>query len=317
LGYRACKVAHSIVGATGARRLARGLIAATAVSGLLLGPSTATGATTVGAVFAPQAGGCVAASATMIQTGSPGNEYVVPGPGVVTSWSVQSGTNPITAARLKLAVPAPGNAATIVAESALVSPLPNRVNTYPARITVQGGELVGYFFETTGGPSDDCWYRTAAATYTGAQGIGDLPVGMTTIGNNGTQQFPVAVALEPDADGDGFGDETQDGCAADPSTQGACPPPPPPPAPDTTITAQPKSKSKSKEATFEFTSSIAGSTFECSLDGEGFSSCLSPRNLKVRKGKHTFQVRATASGVTDPTPALYEWIVKKKKKKKK
>jgi hypothetical protein len=39
--------------------------------------------------------------------------------------------------------------------------------------------------------------------------------------------------VEPDADHDGFGDETQDQCPSDASTAGACPPPSPP-AKDTT-----------------------------------------------------------------------------------
>jgi hypothetical protein len=37
--------------------------------------------------------------------------------------------------------------------------------------------------------------------------------------------------VEPDADGDGYGDESQDGCPADKTKQGPCGPPPPPPPP--------------------------------------------------------------------------------------
>jgi hypothetical protein len=39
--------------------------------------------------------------------------------------------------------------------------------------------------------------------------------------------------------------------------------------------------------------------------------------VKVKKGKHTFQVRATdAAGNIDPTPASDAWKVKKKGKQK-
>ena len=48
-----------------------------------------------------------------------------------------------------------------------------------------------------------------------------------------------------------------------------------------------------------------------------FEPCTSPEDVKVKKGKHTFEVRATdAAGNTDPTPATQSWTVKKKKKKK-
>jgi DNA-binding beta-propeller fold protein YncE len=93
-------------------------------------------------------------------------------------------------------------------------------------------------------------------------------------------------------------------------------------APETTITGAPKPKVKTKKkkskATFSFTSSEAGSTFECSLDNRPFGACTSPAQMKVRKGNHTFSVRATdAAGNVDTTPASRAWKVKKKKKKKK
>jgi hypothetical protein len=88
--------------------------------------------------------------------------------------------------------------------------------------------------------------------------------------------------------------------------------------PETTITDGPKKKTSKKKARFEFTSDEPGSTFECSLDGTPFQPCSSPEEAKVKRGKHTFEVRATdASANTDPTPATQSWTVKKKKEKKK
>ncbi len=87
--------------------------------------------------------------------------------------------------------------------------------------------------------------------------------------------------------------------------------------PDTQITKRPKDKTKKKTAVFEFSSSEAGSTFECSLDGAQFAPCSSPDTLKVKKGKHSFEVRAKdAAGNVDGSPASDSWKVKKKKKKK-
>jgi hypothetical protein len=88
--------------------------------------------------------------------------------------------------------------------------------------------------------------------------------------------------------------------------------------PDTAITEKPKDKTKKKTATFAFTATEPA-TFNCVLDGrEQFKPCTSPITVKVKKGKHTFEVRATdAAGNTDATPASDSWKVKKKKKKKK
>jgi DNA-binding beta-propeller fold protein YncE len=86
--------------------------------------------------------------------------------------------------------------------------------------------------------------------------------------------------------------------------------------PDTQISAGPKSKTKKKTATFSFTSTEPGSTFQCSLDDTAFEPCTSPKDVKVKKGKHTFEVRATdAAGNTDPTPATRRWTVKRKRKR--
>jgi hypothetical protein len=91
--------------------------------------------------------------------------------------------------------------------------------------------------------------------------------------------------------------------------------------PDTTIASGPSGKTKSKSASFAFTGSdareVAG--FECKLDDGPFASCTSPKSYSgLRKGSHTFEVRAVdAAGNADPTPATRTWTIKKKKKKKK
>jgi len=91
---------------------------------------------------------------------------------------------------------------------------------------------------------------------------------------------------------------------------------PPATAPQTTITSGPKKKTKSRTATFEFKSSKAGSSFECSLDDGKFKSCSSPQTYKrLKRGKHSFAVRATAAGKTDASPATYDWKIKKKRRR--
>jgi hypothetical protein len=82
--------------------------------------------------------------------------------------------------------------------------------------------------------------------------------------------------------------------------------------PDTSITKGPKKKTTKKKATFEFTSTEPGSSFECSLNGSPFAPCTSPHKVKGKKGKNKFAVRAKdAAGNVDPTPATYSWKVKR------
>jgi hypothetical protein len=101
------------------------------------------------------------------------------------------------------------------------------------------------------------------------------------------------------------------------------PDPPDMSSPNTTITRGPKDKTKKKTATFEFTGTdlargssrqVAG--FQCKLDAGGFVPCTSPHRVRVKKGKHTFQVRAIdQAGNVDGSPATDTWKRKKKKRK--
>lgn len=147
-----------------------------------------------------------------------------------------------------------------------------------------------------------------------------------------TQGSPDTVVYAPDANycndaapPDTFTYAVDGGDTAQVSVAVSCvaepPPPPPPPAtaPETTITKAPKklkAKRKSAKATFEFSSSLPGASFECALDGAAPVPCSSPLTLKVKKGKHSFAVAATVAGVKDATAATTSFQVKKKKRKR-
>jgi LysM repeat protein len=81
--------------------------------------------------------------------------------------------------------------------------------------------------------------------------------------------------------------------------------------PETTISSGPNNPTTSTKATFVFAASEVGATFQCALDGEGFTGCTSPKSYAgLSVGSHTFQVRATdAAGNTDPSPASYSWTI--------
>jgi hypothetical protein len=81
--------------------------------------------------------------------------------------------------------------------------------------------------------------------------------------------------------------------------------------PETTLNSSPSDYEKSTSASFSFSSSEAGSTFQCSRDGSAFSACTSPKSYSsLSQGSHTFQVRAVNStGKADPSPASRSWFV--------
>ncbi|HEU5277858.1 MAG TPA: Ig-like domain-containing protein [Gaiellaceae bacterium] len=83
-------------------------------------------------------------------------------------------------------------------------------------------------------------------------------------------------------------------------------------APNTTIDAQPMDPTNDPTPDFTFSSSEAGSTFECRVDGGSWSSCASTYTISpaLAAGSHTFDVRATdEAGNTDSTPAGSTWTV--------
>ena len=84
-----------------------------------------------------------------------------------------------------------------------------------------------------------------------------------------------------------------------------------PPAPDTAITKGPKKKTAKRRPKFQFTSSIAGSTFQCKVDNGKFTPCVSPfKPPKLRLGKHVLKVQAIGpTGVADPAPAVKKFKV--------
>ncbi len=81
--------------------------------------------------------------------------------------------------------------------------------------------------------------------------------------------------------------------------------------PDTTIDSGPSSSTSATTASFGFSATEPGSTFECRLDTATFTTCTSPRDYtNLTTGPHTFTVRATdPAGNTDPTPATRTWTV--------
>ena len=214
---------------------------------------------------------------------------------MISQWSFRAGA---TGPQLKFKVgrAAGGNNFTIIGESELESMIPNTLNVFATRISVQPGDVIGFFIQDNG-----LCGRLSGSGYGLVDIGGDQSVGTTASfspTSPGTQ-IEIAATLEPDADADGFGDETQDGCADNRLRQDDCVPP------ETEITKGAPNKLDKDKVKFKFRSDERGSTFECKLDKKKFKACTSPQTVKhLDGGKHKFKVVATdAAGNVDPSAA--------------
>jgi hypothetical protein len=81
--------------------------------------------------------------------------------------------------------------------------------------------------------------------------------------------------------------------------------------PDTSITSAPADGSPAGAASFSFTSTEPGSTFQCKLDAATYAGCTSPTTYpSVTAGSHTFSARAIdPAGNVDQSPASHTWTV--------
>jgi hypothetical protein len=79
---------------------------------------------------------------------------------------------------------------------------------------------------------------------------------------------------------------------------------------DTALTSAPAEFSSERSPTFRY-SSVAGTAFQCSLDGAAFSACLKGAQTvgPLSEGKHTFAVKAVDGAYSDRIPATRTWTV--------
>jgi hypothetical protein len=97
-------------------------------------------------------------------------------------------------------------------------------NNLSARIPVQTGDRLGFFSPSTFG-AVICKEEGGTGVLGGYEGGGSPGASATFVSIPVTEaRVPLSAVIEPDADNDGFGDETQDGCPQSATTQTACPP---------------------------------------------------------------------------------------------
>jgi hypothetical protein len=187
-------------------------------------------ATTLGQTAAPLT--CDPGPLTIAQkTIGVGLSYGASTAGVITAWSTQADANSGEMVKLKL-LRATGNLNEYktVAEDMLRPLAPNVLNTFPnassttpVRILAQPGDKIALSIPST---VSGCDFGTSSAGDHIEYVASDPAVGTAatyTESGSGNIKANISARLEPDADGDGFGDETQDACPTNASTQLACP----------------------------------------------------------------------------------------------
>jgi hypothetical protein len=171
-------------------------------------------------------------SNTAVQIASTTPNMSVPSKGVITGWSIR-GRTAAAMANVKFTVwredpTDPGYFQLLGITDGQTVPQAT-VSTFPARIPAEAGDVIGLNSPSgltgcTGTATGAGTDRVGINTYVGLA----MSEGFTAWYQlNAVSMSPIlinaAATLEPDADADGYGDETQDLCASDASIQTACP----------------------------------------------------------------------------------------------
>jgi Ca2+-binding RTX toxin-like protein len=163
-------------------------------------------------------------TATFLQTGVASGTYAVPAPGVITSWYYHDASPIAPGLKLKVAR-FEGIAALLVGDS--TAPTVRSTNSingpFLTRIPVQANDFIGIY--TSAGGTVPCSVTTTSTSDSFFDVTSDVPPGTLLTSSSGSgnkTKFPVQAWVEADADGDGYGDDTQDFCSTDPTTQGPC-----------------------------------------------------------------------------------------------
>jgi hypothetical protein len=251
-----------------------------------------------GGIIGPCTGSAPAATMLGVE-GVGAATYTAAGSGVLTSFTtLANGKAGQVRAIVFGASPAPGHRL-VVAASPKQTVKTSALNTFSIRVPIKAGQQLGLGYTVSdmacirvGVPGDTAWLAPVDPD-TGSDFASTSP----SPGNRPN----ISAVLEPDADNDGYGDLSQDACPRSASTQAVCP------VPDTTITKkrEPRATSTKARVKVTFASSIAGSTFQCRLDGHRkWRSCTSPFRRRLGIGVHRLKVRAVSPvGIPDPHPA--------------
>ena len=196
--------------------------------------------------------------------------------------------------------------ASVLQSSAAGTAEPNATVRIFGKTNAEPGEL-GALLAVVKADSVGHWTATYATV-----GVGALVTATQTDTELATSELATAVA----AGADPVKPEEPKGGGSTQASPSSSPSPAPiaasaPTKPKVEITKGPKRSSEATKATFKFKAEpAAGASFECKLDARKWAKCRSPKTYKgLKPGKHTFRVRAKASGLTSAA-AKYQFTVK-------
>jgi hypothetical protein len=170
-------------------------------------------------------------SYAVVQLSQGGVATAAPVSGVVTNWKINLAPVPLSLPQqLKVFRPtASPSQFQVVGESAMANVVPGQ-NTFATRIPIQAGDHIGLFASSEYGA---LFCGETPESEAPGNSIGFIP-GNPTVGSTATLTdppveglVPAAAVIEPDADNDGYGDETQDKCPQNAAVQASCPVPVP------------------------------------------------------------------------------------------
>jgi hypothetical protein len=212
-------------------RARKGRIVLLAATGLALAlPASASAATVIGQTGTPH-GDIVMLPDNQAFVQSPTDPddgaavYRAPSRGVITSWSAMANASVNRTLKLLVLRFNGGDSYNVIArDGPRTLALTNQLNTFPVQIPIEAGDQIGNY-SPDGQPAG-----LSSGLFTGVAGElvrtddGEPGAVFTWDASNyASNRVNVAATLEPDADSDGFGDETQDQCPSLAATQGVCP----------------------------------------------------------------------------------------------
>jgi hypothetical protein len=237
-------------------------------------------------------------AATLLATeGAGAPSYIAAKDGVLVSFTHVAGNSFTQVRAIVFANTTTDGHKLVAAKSPLVTMRPAAVNTVSIRLPIKAGQRLGLGYTSKQTVCLNVGVAGDSASFASPFNADTTSDYFTSGSFTDAYRPNISAVFEPDKDGDGFGDVSQDACPKSALSQVACP------KPNTHIKKRVRLLNRHR-VKLKFVSTIAGSTFECSLDGRKFRTCPTPYKKRFPVGEHELRVRSVSpAGITDHKPA--------------